>query len=116
VAMLYRELLRDGAATLPPEPEAGDRHVYHHFVIRVARRDAFRALLQEEGIGTAVHYPVALHRQRALAALGHRPGDFPVAERLEREIVSLPMFPHLSHEQVERVAQAVLRHAAPPER
>ena len=65
--------------------------------------------LAEEGIGTAIHYPTPLHLQKAYARLEYAPGDFPVAERVSGEIVSLPMFPQLRADQQARVVEALLR-------
>jgi dTDP-4-amino-4,6-dideoxygalactose transaminase len=94
--------------TLPYEPDWA-RAVYHLFVVRVADREGLMEQLAAEGIGTAIHYPIPLHLQKAYAGLSYAAGDFPVAERVAREIVSLPMFPTLTAEQQARVADAVLR-------
>ena len=94
--------------TLPYEPE-WVRAIYHLFVIRVADREELMKVLASEGIGTGIHYPISLHLQKAYADLAYRPGDFPVTERVCREIVSLPMFPTLTAEQQSRVVDAVLQ-------
>ena len=73
--------------------------------MRVPARDRVLAHLTEAGIEAAVHYPTPLHLTGALASLGHRPGDFPVAERLAGEILSLPVFPGITAEQQERVVR-----------
>ena len=80
--------------------------VYHLFVVRVPKRDEFRAHLEANGVATAVHYPVPLHLQPAFRQLGYSVGDFPVTERLAREIVSLPMHPFLERAQVQHIAGA----------
>lgn len=82
-------------------------HVYHLFVVRVDQRDLVRERLGAEGIGTGIHYPVPLHRQPCCAQLGYSDGAFPVAEALAAEILSLPMYPELSFEQVDRVVDAL---------
>src|SRR5208283_3353744 len=64
--------------------------------------------LKKAGIGTGIHYPVPLHLQKAYASLNYRPGDFPVAERVAAEIVSLPMFPQLTADQQARVTEVIL--------
>lgn len=107
-ARRYRELLADAgpAIALPVEPE-WTRAVYHLYVIRIAERDELMKHLGASGIGTGIHYPIPLHLQDAYRDLGYSEGDFPVTERVAREIVSLPMFPGLTAEQQERVAAGV---------
>ena len=96
----------EGALTLPRElPYA--RHVYHLYVVRSEARDALQKHLSAAGIQTGIHYPVPVHLQPAYASLGHRAGDFPEAERQAASVLSLPMFPELTGEQIERVAEAV---------
>jgi dTDP-4-amino-4,6-dideoxygalactose transaminase len=103
VASWYRELLPAGIVSQTDDP--GAESVYHQFVVRVERRDAFRRHLETHGITTAVHYPLPLHLQPAFRHLGYRPGDFPVAECLAREIVSLPMHPFLERSQIQFIAE-----------
>ena len=79
--------------------------VYHQYVVRVDDRDGARAALAEQGIETGVHYPVPLHRQPALADLDG--GDFPAAEALADEVLSLPVFPELTHDQRDSVVAAL---------
>lgn len=97
-------------ASLPlrlPVAAAAELPVYHQYVIRTGRRNELRAHLQERGVETGVHYPVPLHRQPAwLRVYGESP-PLPNAERLAREILSLPVFPELSDAEVEHVAAAV---------
>jgi dTDP-4-amino-4,6-dideoxygalactose transaminase len=81
------------------------RHVYHLFVVRVARRDSVRAALARRGIQTGVHYPVPCHRQPPLRQLAERP--LPVAERAAGEVLSLPMFPHMTDRQVDYVCESL---------
>ena len=107
VAAWYREMLPSGIVC--PDEDRGDQSVYHLFVVRVQRRDAFRAHLEAHAVPSAVHYPVPLPLQPAFRHLGHGPGDFPVAERLAREIVSLPMHPFLERSQVQYIADAGAR-------
>ena len=96
-----------GGPIVPPAVAEDAHHVYHLYVVRVPERERFRSLLAERGVQSAVHYAVPLHLEPAFAHLGYHPGDFPAAERAAREIVSLPMFPHLQAEEVRRVAEAV---------
>jgi dTDP-4-amino-4,6-dideoxygalactose transaminase len=103
----YRELLDSTEGVgLPVEP-AWSKAVYHLFVIRVEDRAQLQQHLAEADIGTAVHYPVPLHLQKAYARLNYQAGDFPVAERCATEIVSLPMFPGLQRKEQRRVAEGV---------
>lgn len=106
-AARYVELLSDvDQITLPVEKPYGT-HSYYVFVIRVSDRDAFMAKLKENGCGCGIHYPVPLHLQPAFAFLGGREGDHPVAEEYARQIVSIPMFPELTPDQVEEAAGAI---------
>jgi dTDP-4-amino-4,6-dideoxygalactose transaminase len=83
------------------------RSVHHLFVVRHPRRDALARELQGRGIGTLIHYPIPLHLQPALAWLGGRPGDLPVAEAAASAILSLPLYPELRDEQAQAVVEAV---------
>ncbi|HEX6292690.1 MAG TPA: DegT/DnrJ/EryC1/StrS family aminotransferase [Herpetosiphonaceae bacterium] len=109
-AAWYRERLAgDERIVLPVEP-AGSRHVYHLFVIRLADRDAAYQALSEQGIGLGLHYPIPLHLQAAYRDLGWQQGDFPVSEAAASSILSLPMFPHLTEEQVDYVCAQLTKH------
>jgi len=103
-AALYTELLR---TVTPPREMAYGQHVYHLYVVQTPRRESLIAHLQSRGIGTAIHYPLAIHQQAAYANLGYREEDLPVASRLAREIVSLPLYPELALDDVRAVANAV---------
>ncbi len=83
------------------------RHVYHLYVVLVPDRDEVRRRLESDGVQTGLHYPVPLHLQQAYRALGYRPGDFPVSERVAGTAVSLPMFPHMAEEHVGYVVRAL---------
>ncbi|MBI2881352.1 MAG: DegT/DnrJ/EryC1/StrS family aminotransferase [Candidatus Tectomicrobia bacterium] len=110
-AQWYREALDGLPLRLPAEPE-GRRCVYHLFVIRTPERDRIREALAEEGIETGIHYDPPLHLQPALANLpggGGRPGEFPEAERAAREVLSLPLYPELTQEQVRQIAAVIAR-------
>jgi dTDP-4-amino-4,6-dideoxygalactose transaminase len=108
-ARRYRELLgsADRELRLPYEPSWA-KAIYHLYVVRVQNRDALQEHLAEAGIGTGIHYPIPLHLQKAYAYLGYSRGDFPVCEGAAAEILSLPMYPGLSDEQQDRIAQNVL--------
>ena len=90
-------------------------HVYHLFVIRVANRDGLMDHLRAHGIGSLIHYPIPIHLQEAYRHLGHSIGDFPAAEQLAAEALSLPMFAELSEEQVDRVGSCVSEYCMQPE-
>jgi dTDP-4-amino-4,6-dideoxygalactose transaminase len=109
VAGWYAEELGDSGLQLPAEP-AESRHIYHLYVVRVPERERVRAYLDQHGIATGLHYPIPLHLQPGFADLDLGPGLFPHTEQAAEQIVSLPMFPHLSREQVAYVA-ARLREA-----
>ncbi|MBI3291238.1 MAG: DegT/DnrJ/EryC1/StrS family aminotransferase [Elusimicrobia bacterium] len=83
-------------------------HVYHLFVVRVPDREAFQRQMEAAGVTTLVHYPLPLHLQPAFASLPYKVGDFPWAERLAREVVSLPMFPGIREEEIAGVVHAVM--------
>jgi dTDP-4-amino-4,6-dideoxygalactose transaminase len=102
-ADLYREALA-GIVTAPVQQPYQTSHVYNQFVIRCARRDELRQFLADSGVGTEVYYPLPLHLQPALAAYGHKAGDFPVSEQLSREVLALPIFAELTEEEIATVA------------
>ena len=104
VAAWYQRALPPSVVVPKDDPQ--DESVYHLFVVRVPRRDEFRAQLEAKGIATGIHYPVPVHLQPAYRELGYSVGDFPVTERLTREIVSLPMHPFLQEADVQYVAAA----------
>jgi dTDP-4-amino-4,6-dideoxygalactose transaminase len=106
-ARFYSEALSGlGDLGLPPTA-AGSAPVWHLYVVRTAQPEHFGAFLSERGIGTGRHYPHAVHLTEAYARLGHGPGDFPVAEALAREGVSLPIFPGITEAQLDAVVEAV---------
>ena len=109
IADRYQELLRlaAGSITVPHEP-AWARAVYHLYVIRTENRDQLRQHLFEAGIATGIHYPMPLHLQKACRNLGYKEGDFPVAEKLALEILSLPVYPQLQLDQQRHIAGAVM--------
>jgi len=108
-AARYETLLADIPQVETPKVLPGNEHVWHLYMVRVPRRDQVLAVLNAEGIGAGVHYPTPLHLHGALRELGYREGDFPVAEKAAAEILSLPMYPHLTEGQQERVVEALRR-------
>ena len=105
-AARYDELLASSAVACPREMTYA-RHIYHLYVVQTEARDALQQRLSEAGVQTGIHYPIPVHLQPAYAFLGHKAGDFPEAERQARRILSLPMFPELTGEQIEQVAKAI---------
>lgn len=105
-AALYNEMFAGTDVVTPIEPE-GYRHVYHLYVVRTTRREELQKFLSERGIGTAIHYPIPVHLQPFYADLGYKKGDFPITDEQADQIVSLPMFPDMTTEQVEYVTAQV---------
>ena len=93
--------------TIPYEPSWG-KAVHHLYVIRAQDRDDLKQHLNEEQIGTGIHYPVPLHLQKAYRSLGYGRGDFPVAERTSSEILSLPMYPQLRLDQQQHIVNKIM--------
>jgi dTDP-4-amino-4,6-dideoxygalactose transaminase len=93
-----------GTPAIAPVERAGCRHVYHLYPVRLPNRDAWRTALGEAGVQTGVHYPIPVHLQPAYRDLGYQAGAFPVSETVSHEVLSLPMFPELTVEQIGTVA------------
>lgn len=105
-AEIYNSLLADTHVTAPVE-EPYARHVYHVYAVRTPDRDGLRAVLQEGGIQSGIHYPIPVHMQKAYADSGFAEGDLPVTEQAAKEQLSLPMFAELTEEQVHEVCSAI---------
>ena len=105
LAALYNQFLSD--TVIKPVEPPGYFHVYHLYVIQTQERESLQAYLKKHGIGTAIHYPLPVHLQPFYANGSDRRGQFPVAERACNEILSLPMYPELTEEQVREVAARV---------
>jgi len=105
----YNELFASQSEVVTtPYESSRTKGVYHLYVIRTRYRDQLQRHLAQAEIATQIHYPTPLHLQKAYAGFGYRLGDFPVAERIASEILSLPMYPHLEAAQQKRVAQVAL--------
>jgi dTDP-4-amino-4,6-dideoxygalactose transaminase len=109
-AAMYNELLSDSDVTIPIE-NPDSQHVYHLYVVRTPKRDALQAHLQDQGIGTGIHYPIPIHLQPYYSNNGFHHGQFPVAEKLCDEILSLPMFPTISRDQLQYVADKAIEYS-----
>ena len=94
-----------GVTTPVEAPDA--KHVYHLYVIRVQERDELLEWLKRHGVHAGIHYPVPIHLQEACRDLEHREGDFPVAERVAKEIISLPIYPELTIEDLDYICQTI---------
>jgi dTDP-4-amino-4,6-dideoxygalactose transaminase len=108
IARRYDEAFEGMGLQLPREMEYA-RHVYHLYTVRLADRDALQKSLAADGIGTGVHYPIPIHLQPAWADLGYAAGSFPEAERAAAEVLSLPVYPEMTDQQVEAVVGSVRR-------
>lgn len=110
VAGKYNELLSglaDAGKVALPLAGSDYRHVFHQYTIAVQKRDGLQAHLTQAGVASTVYYPVPLHLQKVFASLGYKEGDFPNSERACNTVLSLPMFPELSDQQISAVAQAI---------
>ena len=103
---LFAQRVDAGSVGLPSEPP-DRRHIFNQFIVRVPHRDAVRAILAERGIATEVYYPVPFHLQACFAYLGHRRGDFPIAEEAAASTLALPIYGELTGHQLEAVADAM---------
>jgi dTDP-4-amino-4,6-dideoxygalactose transaminase len=106
-ATLYNQLLRGVRDLTTPIEMPYAKHVYHLYVIRTPRRDDLQKHLESRGVATGLHYPVPLHLQKAFMNLGYKKGDFPVAEEVAGEILSLPMYPELTHQHIQYVCDSI---------
>jgi dTDP-4-amino-4,6-dideoxygalactose transaminase len=106
VAKRYTELLAATPLQLPREAGYAES-AWHLYTVRHPRRDELKKHLDDYGVGNAVHYPIPLHLQKAYAQLGHKSGDFPVAEKAACEVLSLPIFPELTDAQILRVVEVI---------
>jgi len=101
----YRELLKDSAVSLPKEMENA-KHAYYLFVVRHEKRDGLKSFLEKNGIGTGIHYPIPVHLQPSYVNFGFK--GFPVTEKYAKEILSLPMFPELTDEEIKYIAEKIM--------
>jgi perosamine synthetase len=104
IAARYDRELR---GVITPSAPPGVTHVYHQYTIRVNRRDDFAERLKERGVGSAIYYPIPVHRQKPFVALGYGDEAYPVTDRLTEEVLSIPVHPSLSDDEVAEVIGAV---------
>ena len=107
IAGWYNEALARINEIQLPFTAAGATHVYHLYVIRTAQRGELQQYLTAQGVGTLIHYPIPPHLQDAYSFLNHKAGDFPIAESIAKTCLSLPLWPGMTKEQVEHVAQQI---------
>jgi dTDP-4-amino-4,6-dideoxygalactose transaminase len=105
-ARLYHEALANSGVGLPAEM-LYSRHVYHVFAIRTSQRDELLQSLAKGGVRAGIHYPIPIHLQPAYTSARYNEGDFPVSERMAKEVLSLPIFPELTKDQIDTVAAIV---------
>jgi dTDP-4-amino-4,6-dideoxygalactose transaminase len=103
----YSRLLSAKTTVCPPFEPSWSKAVYHLYVVRTSNREGLMSHLKEAGIGTGIHYPIPLHLQKAYTSFNYNVGDFPVAEAVSSEMVSLPMFPQLTSLQQAKVSVAI---------
>lgn len=106
-AARYDELLKDCRRVIPPRPFPDRRHVYHIYAVRVEDRPGFMAFLKDRGVPTSIHYPTPVHLLPAYADLGYSRGAFPISETVAASVVSLPMYPEMPLDDVDKVAEVV---------
>jgi dTDP-4-amino-4,6-dideoxygalactose transaminase len=108
-AQRYFDLLQGTDGIVLPKIDRNSVPVFHLFVIQVSKRDAVRKALLREDISTGLHYPIPLHLQKAYRYLGYKVGSFPVAETCAERVLSLPMFPELTQEQLHKICSSLKR-------
>lgn len=106
-AQQYAQLLGDVKALSLPIEKPNMKHSYYVYVVRLDNRDEVMAQLKEKGCGCGIHYPVPLHLQPAYAFLGGKEGDHPISEAYAKQVMSIPMYPELTAEQVAEAASII---------
>jgi dTDP-4-amino-4,6-dideoxygalactose transaminase len=103
----YDSLLRHVSGVQVPHLAAWGSHVFHQYTIRVQRREHVQDFLASRGIASTVYYPTPIHLQPIYATLGYKAGEFPETELAASEVLSLPIYPELTEDQIQRVAEAI---------
>lgn len=112
IADLYKKLIGD--KVIYQEHQANGYMIYHQFTIRVKNREELMKALEDENIASTIFYPVPCHQQKSLSHLGYKKGDMPITDKIADEVVSLPMNPYLTDEEVKRIADVILKAAVKP--
>ena len=107
IAALYNKHLQDISQIILPQVRPHSKHTYHLYVIRAEQRDGLMNYLKEREIETVIHYPSTLPNLPAYKYLGHTPADFPVASKIQPEILSLPVYPELSEDGIAYIADSI---------
>lgn len=107
-AQLYKQLFERSSIICPMEwPD--NYHIYHQYTIMVNKRDHLKQYLTEQGIGSAIYYPLPLHLQPCFKYLGYEKGDFPIAEKCSEKVISIPIYAELTEAQIKKVAETILQ-------
>jgi dTDP-4-amino-4,6-dideoxygalactose transaminase len=106
-AALYTGQLAGVGDIVTPAIRGGSEHVFHLYVIQTGHRDELQRHLLEQGVECLIHYPVPVHLQKAYASKGWKQGDFPLTEHLAGRILSLPVFPGITGEEIEYVCDSI---------
>ena len=106
-ACYYSGLLADIPEVKTPVVDPRNQSIFNQYTIRAERRDALQEFLKKKEIGTSVYYPLPLHLQPCFEYLGYREGSFPESERAAKDVISLPIYPELTHDELEEVAGAI---------
>ncbi|MCX6144073.1 MAG: DegT/DnrJ/EryC1/StrS family aminotransferase [Ignavibacteriales bacterium] len=109
IASRYTQLLSVTKEIVTPARNPDATHVFHLYVVRVQQRERIQQVLKEAGIATGIHYPIPLHQQPAYRHLGLTVGSYPVAERYAGELLSLPMYPELTDDQIEFISATLVK-------
>ena len=105
----YNQLLAEGDEVVRPVVGEQQDHVYHQYTVRIGNRERVQRLMREKYlVPTTVYYPVPIHLQPIYSELGYQPGDLPVTERAAAEVLSLPVYPEMTEEQIACVVEALL--------
>jgi dTDP-4-amino-4,6-dideoxygalactose transaminase len=106
-AAFYDEHLAEVDEVVTPVIAEGNESIYNQYTLRVQRRDELQKFLSEAGVGSAIYYPLCMHEQKCFSYLGYKTGDFPLAEQAAAEVLSIPIYPELSEEQLGHVVETI---------